>query len=281
MLLVSPWTRGGHVASEVFDHTSTIRFLETWAAHLGKPFRSPNISDWRRSIAGDLTSALDFDHPQPGPADFPDPLAEQPVSIAAHHMTPLPLSFHPHATISEDRHSGTVTAKMSVHGGPKDKALSFQVFPDKYQAFSSTPFTVTAHGHREYTWDANATGGAYAFSIYSNDGFVRSFAGQVAPAGKSDEGLPRVKVDLLKSKGTKHEAEVELTLHNDGTKPVHYTLTANDYLGRTQKVTVAHGRTKVVMWPAQEGYYDVVVTAGTDTAWTQRYAGRIATTGKD
>lgn len=29
MLLVSPWTRGGYVASEVFDHTSTIKFLET------------------------------------------------------------------------------------------------------------------------------------------------------------------------------------------------------------------------------------------------------------
>ena len=67
MLLVSPWTRGGYVASEVFDHTSTIKFLEVWAAHLGKPFRSPNISDWRRSIAGDLTSALDFAHPQIGP----------------------------------------------------------------------------------------------------------------------------------------------------------------------------------------------------------------------
>ncbi|WP_328382918.1 DUF756 domain-containing protein [Streptomyces sp. NBC_00400] len=281
MLLVSPWTRGGYVASEVFDHTSTITFLETWATHLGKPFRCPNISDWRRSIAGDLTSALDFAHPQPGPATFPDPRAEQPVSIAADHMKPRPLSFHPHATISEDRASGTVTARMTLTGGPKDKALSFQVFPDKYQAFSSTPFTVTARTPREYTWDAKATDGRYAFSIYSNDGFVRSFAGQVAPAGKREGGLPRVEVDLLKGEGTKHEAQAKLTLHNDGTKPVDYTLTAHDYLGRTQKVTVAHGETKVVMWPTQEGYYDVVVTVGTDTTWTQRYAGRITTGGKD
>ncbi|MER6117351.1 hypothetical protein, partial [Streptomyces sp. NPDC001743] len=33
---VSPWTRGGYVASEVFDHTSTVKFLETWAAHLAR-----------------------------------------------------------------------------------------------------------------------------------------------------------------------------------------------------------------------------------------------------
>jgi phospholipase C len=70
---------------------------------------------------------------------------------------------------------------------------------------------------------------------------------------------------------------VKLTLHNDGTKPVQYTLTAHDYLGRTQKVTVARGGTKVVKWPTQDGYYDVIVTVNTDTNWTQRYAGRIAT----
>lgn len=210
-----------------------------------------------------------------------DPLSEQSVSISPDHMKPRPLSFHPHATISEDRATGTVTARMTLTGGPKDKALSFQVFPDKYQPFSSTPFTVTARKTREYTWDAKATDGKCAFSIYSNDGFVRSFAGQVAPAGTRDGGLPRVEVDLLKAKGTKHEAQAKLALHNDGTKPLHYTLTPNDYLGRTQKVTVAHGATKVVTWPTQEGYYDVVVTVDNDTTWTQRYAGRIATTTKD
>ncbi|MFD8335315.1 alkaline phosphatase family protein [Streptomyces solisilvae] len=277
MLLVSPWTRGGYVASEVFDHTSTIKFLEIWAAHLGKPFRCPNISDWRRSIAGDLTSALDFAHPQPGPAALPDPRAERAVSIAADHMKARPLSFHPHATISEDRASGTVTARMTLTGGPKDKALSFQVFPDKYKAFSSTPVTVAARKPRDYTWDAKATDGKYAFSIYSNDGFVRSFAGQVAPAGKTDGALPRVEVALLRGEGITQEAQVKLTLHNDGTEPVDYTLTAHDYLGRTRNVTVAPGRTKVVMWPTQQGYYDVVITVNTDTTWTQRYAGRIAT----
>ncbi|MFD3520914.1 alkaline phosphatase family protein [Streptomyces sp. NPDC058653] len=276
MLLVSPWSRGGHVASEVFDHTSTIKFLEVWAEHLGKPFRSPNISEWRRSIAGDLTSALDFAHPRPGPATFTDPLAEQSVSVAARHMTPRPLGFHPHATLSEDHRSGTVTARMTLSGGPKGKALSFQVFPDKYRPFSNTPFTVTARTPREYTWDTKATDGRYAFSIYSNDGFVRSFAGQVRPAGKG--GLPRVDVDLRKGEGAEHEARVEVTLRNDGKEPVRYTLTAHDYLGHTRRVTVEHGGSKVVTWPTQDGYYDLVVTVDTDTTWTQRYAGRIADT---
>lgn len=57
MIAVSPWSRGGYVASEVFDHTSVIRFLE-------KRFgvAEPNISAWRRAVCGDLTSCFDFSH---------------------------------------------------------------------------------------------------------------------------------------------------------------------------------------------------------------------------
>ena len=55
MLVVSPWSRGGFVCSETLDHSSVIRFLETW---LG--VAEPNISAWRRAICGDLTAAFDF-----------------------------------------------------------------------------------------------------------------------------------------------------------------------------------------------------------------------------
>jgi phospholipase C len=53
MLVLSPFARGGHVASQVFDHTSQLRFLEE---RFG--VRAPNISAWRRRTVGDLTSAL-------------------------------------------------------------------------------------------------------------------------------------------------------------------------------------------------------------------------------
>jgi phospholipase C len=53
MLVLSPFSRGGHIASGVFDHTSQLRFLEV---RFG--VRAPNISPWRRSVTGDLTSAL-------------------------------------------------------------------------------------------------------------------------------------------------------------------------------------------------------------------------------
>jgi phospholipase C len=67
MLVISPWSAGGRVCSEVFDHTSFISFLDTWIekrfAAKGEYFKRPslpNVSSWRRAIAGDLTSAFDF-----------------------------------------------------------------------------------------------------------------------------------------------------------------------------------------------------------------------------
>jgi phospholipase C len=55
MLLISPFSRGGLVSSDLFDHTSVLRFLETrFGAEV------PNLSAWRRATVGDLTSAFNF-----------------------------------------------------------------------------------------------------------------------------------------------------------------------------------------------------------------------------
>jgi phospholipase C len=59
MVIVSPWTRGGYVCSEVFDHTSSLQFLETFIEKkLNKKIVEENISPWRRTVCGDLTSAF-------------------------------------------------------------------------------------------------------------------------------------------------------------------------------------------------------------------------------
>jgi phospholipase C len=57
-LLMSPFTRGGYVAHGTFDHTSTLRLMETL---FGVPV--PNLSAWRRSVTGDMTSALALGQP--------------------------------------------------------------------------------------------------------------------------------------------------------------------------------------------------------------------------
>jgi phospholipase C len=59
MIVASPWSRGGWVNSQLFDHTSTLMFLERFVeAKSGKAVREENISPWRRAISGDLTSVF-------------------------------------------------------------------------------------------------------------------------------------------------------------------------------------------------------------------------------
>jgi phospholipase C len=53
--IVSPWTVGGFVATERFDHTSVLQFLEKFTG-----VQEPNVTDWRRQAFGDLTSAMGF-----------------------------------------------------------------------------------------------------------------------------------------------------------------------------------------------------------------------------
>jgi phospholipase C len=54
-IIISPWTSGGWVSSEPFDHTSVLQFLEKFTG-----VREPNITSWRRKTFGDLTSAIRF-----------------------------------------------------------------------------------------------------------------------------------------------------------------------------------------------------------------------------
>ncbi len=57
LVVASPWSRGGWVNSQVFDHTSALQFLEKFLSHkTGKKIEEPNISKWRRTVCGDLTS---------------------------------------------------------------------------------------------------------------------------------------------------------------------------------------------------------------------------------
>lgn len=59
LIIASPWSRGGKVNSQVFDHTSTLQFLEVFLSRkFGKKIRETNITQWRRTVCGDLTSAF-------------------------------------------------------------------------------------------------------------------------------------------------------------------------------------------------------------------------------
>jgi phospholipase C len=82
-IIVSPWTAGGWVCSERFDHTSTLQFLEKLTGA-----REPNVTDWRRRTFGDMTSAFRFRGPR---AAFPRlPETKQQLALAEAEAARLP-----------------------------------------------------------------------------------------------------------------------------------------------------------------------------------------------
>jgi phospholipase C len=66
LLVLSPFSRGGFLCSEAFDHTSLLRFIE---ARFG--VEVPNLSEWRRENTGDLTAAFNFIQPKDSQGKLP------------------------------------------------------------------------------------------------------------------------------------------------------------------------------------------------------------------
>jgi phospholipase C len=86
MLVVSPFSRGGLVCSDVFDHTSTLRFIER---RFG--VEVPNLSSWRRKVTGDLTSAFNFAaRPRTGRPSLAEPGSTGPCTYTPVTVTPQP-----------------------------------------------------------------------------------------------------------------------------------------------------------------------------------------------
>jgi phospholipase C len=87
-IIISPWTVGGWVSSETFDHTSVLKFLERLTG-----VTEPNISDWRRRATGDLTSALRIDEPRRRAPQLPQTGAL--YNLAQYEVANLPLPTVP------------------------------------------------------------------------------------------------------------------------------------------------------------------------------------------
>jgi len=282
MLICSPWTRGGYVDSNVYNHTSMLEFLATWTG-----VKPANVTPWRASVTGDLTTAFDFENPDfsipgniptldqtwaltqlTGGSTAPPAEGDQKMPVQEPGTRPhRPTNYRLHADVTVNRTTSQVTAALSNTG---KVGASFAVYPDGILTFAPTPVTVQPGAAGSYVWDAVATAGKYAFSVYGPDGFLTSFAGTVVAAGLNTGPVPAVTSALG---GT----TLELTLANQGSGTITYTVTPNEYEGSTKTVTVKAGGQQSLSWPTDPyGYYDVVITAGTADGFRRRYAGRLA-----
>jgi len=177
MIVVSPWTVGGFVNSEVFDHTSVLRFLET---RFG--IAEPNISPWRRAVTGDLTSVFDFSRSQTSPA-LP---ADDGIARADRQRKQPAPKRHDESLPRQEpgqRPARPLPYDFDVSGRPvvNGFALNFVNRGRAGVAFRASArdvgpwfFTVEAGKTLSYTLPRS---GPYDFHVSGPNGFYRRFAG--------------------------------------------------------------------------------------------------------
>ncbi|MFD9635514.1 phosphocholine-specific phospholipase C [Streptomyces violascens] len=274
---ISPWSRGGYVNSQVFDHTSVLRFLE-----LVTGVREPNISEWRRAVCGDLTTCFDFTKPDYSIPKLPDTVALMAKADAGNALPAVklppngaqsmptqepgtrphrPLPYRPWADITVDRTTGRVTCTLANHG---KAAFHFTVLPNAVKPFTGTPFTVAPGASKTYIWETSETDGRYDFTVHGADGFVRRFSGTLT---HHDAPAP-----LPSATATLHGRTLDLRLRNEGPSEVSFTV-SDDRASRVVWVP-ARGRS-ALNWPVRDGSYDIAITASSGTRFAQRYAGTI------
>ncbi|MFG2769927.1 phosphocholine-specific phospholipase C [Streptomyces sp. NPDC048350] len=277
MLVVSPWSTGGYVCSETFDHTSIIRFMER---RFG--VTEPQISPWRRAICGDLTSAFDFGLENTAPAALPDTSAYKPLDNDRHpSYVPKPPA-KPALPVQEagarparalpyelyvDGTATPSTGRFTLAFGAGAKAGAFYYITAPNRTDGPWTYTVSAGRSIADTWNTAYSSGVYDLTVTGPNGFLRGFRGPGSTAG------PEVTA--------RHDAvagNVVLTMTNPGAAAVTLTVTsAPAYGGLSQRVAVAKGATvtHTVDLRGSKRWYDLTVVSSGNSTFLRRFAGHV------
>ncbi|WP_326656386.1 phosphocholine-specific phospholipase C [Streptomyces sp. NBC_00385] len=279
MLVVSPWSTGGFACSEVFDHTSVIRFMEQrFGVH------EPNISPWRRAVCGDLTSAFDFrsadasDVPLPStdayeppdrlrhPDYVPAPPATGSVPKQEKGARPTrPLRYAPFVDGAADTATGKY--RLTFSGGAAAGAQFLVTSANR----TDGPWTYTTEAGKSLadSWNTAYSKGVTDLTVHGPNGFLRTFR-----AGGNVTG-PEVTARHVTSGGG-----LELTFVNGGSAAVRLTVrSAAGYGGGVQTVEVRAGATvkQVLDLRGSKNWYDVTVVSDVEPTFLRRFAGHVET----
>ncbi|NBB63483.1 phospholipase C, phosphocholine-specific [Pseudomonas sp. ODNR1LW] len=258
MYVLSPWSRGGRVNSEVFDHTSVIRFLE---ARFG--VMEPNISPWRRAVCGDLTSCLDFSGADARLVALPDTAAAAARAAALDGRTTPPTpavparpeqadGFRPacpsvYALECEPEHLGDGGVRLSfVNTGAR--AAVFHVYDRLNLDAGPRRYTVEGGKRLQDTWSGEK---GVDLQVMGPEGFHRRLVGSGAAQAVS------AKLDWA-------DAEAVLVLSGRGQARVD--------LGEGERTVSVQGEHRIRLESMDANRtYDLSVEVG---GWRSEFAGR-------
>lgn len=315
MVIASPWSRGGCVNSEVCDHTSVLQFLEVFlSSKTGKKINEPNISAWRRTVCGDLTSVFQPYHGEK--IDTPPTPTRDEVIQGIHKarfkklpsgykgLTPEEIqqaAMHPSESQwmpkqeKGTRRSCPLPYQLSVNGSVTNGKLTVR-FEAGNTAFgkksAGSPFNAYAYlgkdslQARSYaviagdsltdSWEIGAfADGRYHLRIDGPNGFMREFK------GSANEPKIDVLVGYSKTKPANKafNGNVDVQLVNRDTKSVTVDIRDHAYGLPAQKKTIPAGgkATLTVSAAKSHGWYDFSVFVAGSNDFERRAAGRVET----
>ena len=286
MIVVSPWSKGGWVNSEVFDHTSLLRFIERRFGRHNPGLIESNITPWRRAVVGDLTSAFNFASPNNATVELPSTIAYVPPDNVRHpDYSPAP----PTNQALPPQEPGTRPARalpyeLHVDGDANTRLGTIQLhFRNSGQAGAvfhvrsgdglTGPWTYTV-GAGDETSDTFGVSGAtsYDLSVFGPNGFLRTFAGS---AGTRSANLTVKTICDRESEG------IVLMIHNHSSNAEKVKI-VDAYSGKTTTHQLQPDGTFTYFNQLGNsfGWYGLTVQVDSDTSFQRHLAGHVET-GRD
>ena len=305
LIVASPWSRGGYVCSQVFDHTSVLQLLERMASRwAGKEVRETNITAWRRAVCGDLTAAFRrFEEGSPK-MDFPprDSFFEQ-----VHHaqFTRMPSGYRK-VTAAEAvqwlprqergiRPSSALPYELWAAGELSGDGKHFEIALEARdgtfgKVSAGAPFHVYTPGKfrgetklrtRAYAVEAGSRvtdqwalagfdNGIYHLRVCGPNGFFREYRGS--------KGDPSVEIHAEYTRS----GDIQLLVANRAEREATIVVENHGYKGADRTITIdpSHDHSIIMQLGTSYQWYDFTVSVAGADRYLRRFAGRVET-GKD
>ncbi|MGK6350178.1 phosphocholine-specific phospholipase C [Parapedobacter sp. DT-150] len=300
LVVASPWTKGGWVNSEVFDHTSPLQFLEHFLEKkTGKQLPEPNISTWRRLVCGNLTSVFRPATTDEQPALAPLVRNDEVERIFSAKTKGLPGNYKlfdpasPHmpkqepgtkpacaipynlrVTAGVDPATGSFSMQFTAAGDlPKTKVVGVPLhvnamvpyLPDT-QPGRTWDFAVRENEPLTYTWPLTAfEGGQYQLRVHGPNGFFTEFSGNARDPQVQVLVTPDARSGNLKVAGIA-PSKLQLRIRDLSYESGEHRLTVK---GTSKPLWIDLSSTG--------GWYDVQVEVDGFPEFSQRFAGHVET----
>jgi phospholipase C len=242
-----------------------------------------NITQWRRTVCGDLTSAFDFTNPNRTPAALPDTSAYMPLNHDKHpDYKPVPPTDQKLPPQEPGlRRARALPYEFRVDGNANVGSNSFRIdfkntgkagacFQVRSGNASEGPWTYTVEADKSLSnaWALAASQGKYDLSVFGPNGFLRQFRGVVARNAAAD-------LDVDVSWDCDYYVIV-LKITNQSHAPARVKI-ESVYDNKTIVDTLPRGRALEKRWPLKSsfGWYDLTVTTDADASFLRRIAGHL------